>query len=264
MDPAIDASVIERLLRRDRAVTLLALLAVSLLAWSYLLFGMDMEMPSMSMSMPGMAMSMSPAWTPSYFVLMLTMWGIMMVAMMLPSAAPMILLFATIERRRGAGSPLAATAAFAASYVVVWIGFSVAATALQWQLDRLALLSPEMASSNTLITASILIGVGLYQFTPWKHACLRGCRSPLEFISRYWGSGPFGIGLRHGLYCVGCCFMLMLLLFVAGIMNLLWVAVIAAFVLAEKIAPRGAWLSYGAGAALVGLGVWALFAHALA
>lgn len=260
MDQPIGASVLERLLRRDRAVTLIALLTASLLAWTYLLFGAGMDMHSMSM--PKMVMPMVSPWSPSYFALMLAMWAIMMAAMMLPSAAPMILLFATIERRRRGTSPFPATTIFAAAYFVVWIGFSVAATVLQWQLDRLAMLSPTMAAASPLLSAIALIAIGTYQFTPWKHACLRNCRSPLEFITEYWTRGPFGIGIRHGIYCVGCCWMLMLLLFVGGVMNLLWLALITVFILAEKTMPGGECLSYAAGAALIGWGGWTVYAHA--
>jgi predicted metal-binding membrane protein len=263
MQRVIVPSTLERVLRRDRAVAMVALVAASLLAWAYILAGAGMDKASMdmnSMSMPGMAMP--SAWTPAYFALMLAMWAIMMVAMMLPSAAPVILLFASIERRRRQTSPFAATAIFAAAYVVVWSAFSIAATLLQWTLDRWALLSPAMATTSGLMAGAVLIAAGLYQFTPLKQACLRSCRSPLEFISRYWNSGPFGIGLRHGLYCVGCCWMVMVLLFVGGIMNLIWVALIAAFILAEKAAPQGQWLGYGVGAALVAWGLWNLYAHA--
>lgn len=259
MDPVSDKSVLEQLLRRDRTVTLIALLTASLLAWAYLLFGPGMD--AQSMSMPNMVMPMASAWTTSYFALMLAMWGIMMAAMMLPSAAPMILLFTTIERRRRGTSPFLATTIFAVAYVVVWMGFSGAAILLQWQLDRLAMLSPTMAATSALLSAIALIAIGAYQFTPWKQACLRNCRSPLEFITGHWNRGPFGIGFRHGIYCVGCCWMLMLLLFVGGVMNLLWVALIAAFILAEKTVPRGKWLSYGAGAALIGWGGWTVYAH---
>jgi predicted metal-binding membrane protein len=257
MEPAIETSALERVLRRDRTLTLFALLAAALLAWAFVVSGIGTDVDSMAM--PDMVM---PAvWTASYLTVMLAMWGMMMVAMMLPGAVPMVLLFATIERRRCAASPFPATAIFAAAYLLVWLGFSVAATLLQWQLDSLAQLSPALASTNTVFAAIVLIAAGIYQFTPLKRACLRGCRSPLEFISRYWGRGPFGIGLRHGLFCVGCCWMLMLVLFAVGTMNLLWVALIATFVLFEKVLPRGERLSYGAGVVLVGWGSWALYAH---
>jgi predicted metal-binding membrane protein len=262
LDQTVKPSALEQVLRRDRTITLIALLAVSLLAWAYILSGAGMDMRSMSM--PGMAMPMTPDWTGSYFALMLAMWSVMMVAMMLPSAAPMILLFATIERRRRNQSPLAATTLFAAAYVAVWLGFSLVATLLQWRLELAALLSPAIASASALFAAVVLIAAGMYQFTPLKQACLRGCRSPLEFISRFWSSGAFLMGLRHGLYCVGCCWMLMLLLFVGGVMNLLWVGLIAAFIVVEKITPPGKWLGYGAGAGLVGVGAWMLYVNAFA
>lgn len=259
MEQVIAPSTLERVLRRDRAVTLAALVAASLLAWGYILAGAGMDLASMdAMSMPDMAMPQP--WTPSYFALMLAMWAIMMVAMMLPGAAPMILLFATIERRRRQAPPFAAVAIFTAAYVVVWSGFSIAATLLQWLLDRSELLLPSMATASGLIAGAVLVAAGVYQFTPLKQACLRNCRSPLEFISRHWNSGPFNMGLRHGAYCLGCCWLVMLLLFVGGIMNLAWVAVIAGFVLAEKIAPPGRWLGYGAGIALAGWGLWTLYA----
>jgi predicted metal-binding membrane protein len=167
----------------------------------------------------------------------------MMVAMMLPSAAPMVLLFATIERRRHGVSPFHATALFITAYLIVWSAFSLAATLLQWRLDSLAQLTPMLATTNAVIAGVVLIAAGAYQFTPVKQACLRGCRSPIEFISRYWSRGPFGIGLLHGLYCLGCCWMLLLLLFVGGAMNLICVALITAFILAEKIVPHGKWVS---------------------
>ena len=257
--------MLERLLRRDRLVTGAALVGASLLAWGYILAGAGMEMPVMRMntaSMPGMAMPIE--WTPSYFALMLAMWATMMVAMMLPSAAPMVLLYTTIERRRRQVSPFAATATFVAAYLVVWGAFSIVATCLQWMLDHWALLSPMMATTNGLVAGAVLIAAGVYQVTPLKQACLRSCQSPLEFISDNWSGGPFRMGLRHGTYCVGCCWMIMLLLFVVGIMNLFWVAIISAFVLAEKAMPRGQWLRYGVGAALVIWGVWILCIQAVA
>jgi predicted metal-binding membrane protein len=260
VDEAGGLLALEQLLRRDRLVALISLVTASLLAWAYLLAGAGMH----SMSMPDMAMSVGAAWTSSHFVIMLAMWAIMMIAMMLPSAAPMILLFATIERRRTRADPFSAVAKFTAAYLVVWIGFSIVATLAQWLLDRLMLLSPALTLASALFAGLTLIATGAYQFTPWKQACLRNCRSPLEFISLFWSDGPFVLGLRHGLYCVGCCWMLMLLLFVGGVMNMLWVALIAAFVLAEKALPRGEWVGYIAGAALIGWGGWTVYVHAFA
>lgn len=260
MDHVIQSSALERMLRRDRVITLIALISASLLAWIYIAVGIGMDIEAMSM--PEMVM---PAdWTPSYFALMFAMWGTMMVAMMLPSAAPMVLLFATIERQRRETSPFLGTTRFALAYVAVWIGFSFIATLLQWQLDRLAQLTPVIATTNATLAAAVLIAAGVYQFTPLKQACLQGCRSPLEFISQYWARGPFGIGLLHGLYCLGCCWMLMLLLFVGGAMNLIWVALIAVFVLTEKTAPQGKWIGYGGGVGAIAAGTWMLFARVVA
>ncbi|HEU5017886.1 MAG TPA: DUF2182 domain-containing protein [Pseudolabrys sp.] len=259
MGQPTQTSALERVLRRDRAVALAALLGVSLLAWTYLAAGIGMDMKSMSM--PDMAMPLD--WTPARFGLMFVMWAIMMVAMMLPSAAPMVLLFATIERRRRAASPFRATASFASAYVAVWMSFSVAATVLQWQLDRLALLTPMIATANSVIASIALIAAGGYQFTPLKQACLRGCRSPIEFVCRYWNRGPFGIGLLHGLYCLGCCWMLMLVLFVGGVANLVCVALIASVVLVEKAVPQGKRVSYAVGLVLIGGGAWLLLDRSL-
>jgi len=245
-------------LRRDRLLTVLALVAASLLAWAYIAAGIGMNRASMpNMAMPAMAMpdmAMGPEWNASYFATMAAMWVLMMVAMMLPSAAPMVLLFATIERRHKGAPPHAATAKFALAYLLLWAGVGLGATLLQWQLDRLRLLTPVMAIERGALTGVILLAAGIYQFTPLKQACLRGCRSPLEFLAEHWRRGPFGLGLWHGLYCIGCCWILMLLLFVVGLMNLVWVAIIAAFVLVEKVAPRGNWVRCLAGIALIVLG----------
>jgi predicted metal-binding membrane protein len=233
---AMDASIMERVLQRDRATALLALTAVAALAWAYVVLGAGMDMDSMLMQATMTDMDRMPL-SAGYFGLLVLMWSVMMVAMMLPSAAPMILLFSTIERRRRQVSPFPATAFFVVGYLAVWAAFSIAATALQWGLEQLAFLSPMMRSTNALFAATVLIAAGIYQFTPLKRACLRRCRSPLEFITQHWKRGPFRMGLWHGSYCVGCCWMLMLLLFVGGVMNMVWVALIAMFILAEKLMP---------------------------
>jgi predicted metal-binding membrane protein len=171
------------------------------------------------------------------------MWAMMMVAMMIPSAAPMILMFATLNRRRRAQQgPLVSTTVFVLGYLLVWGGFSVGATLAQWGLHAAALLSPMLVSTSPLLGGILLMAAGIFQWTPLKSICLRQCRSPLGFMMTEWREGAWGallMGLRHGRYCVGCCWILMALLFVAGVMNLLWVAVIAAFVLVEKVLPRG-------------------------
>jgi len=190
--------------------------------------------------------------------LLLVMWWAMMLAMMLPSAAPMILLFAAVTRRKGAagGSPGPATGLFVGAYAVVWGGFSVAATAVQWGLDGAA-----TGLRDPRLVGGLLVLAGLYQLTPWKHVCLRRCRSPLDFLLTRWRSGPggaFAMGVEHGAYCLGCCWMMMTLLFIAGAMNLAAVAAIASFVLVEKVAPAGHWIGRLAGVGLVGAGSWLL------
>ena len=246
-------SALERMLRRDRALVAAGLTAAIAAAWLYLLAGAGMVMPAME----GMAMPV-PAWSPGYAVLMLGMWAVMMAAMMLPGAAPMILLYASIaRRRRSQGGAVPNAGIFALGYVAAWGGFSVAAVALQFGLAEAALISPAMRTTSTMLAGSVLIGAGVWQWTPLKDACLRHCRSPLEFVLGYWregAAGAFRMGLRHGAYCLGCCWMLMVLLFVGGVMNLLWIAGLALYVLIEKIAPGGRWIGRAAGAFLVGWG----------
>ena len=167
-------------------------------------------------------------WTAGYAALMLAMWWVMMLAMMLPSAAPMILLYATLNRSNAArGHPVVPTGLFAAGYALAWGGFAVAAAALQWGLDEVALLDATMASASVPFGGALLIGAGIYQMTPLKDACLRRCRSPLGFLAHRWRDGPAGavhMGLEHGLFCLGCCWVLMGLLFYGGVMNLAWIA----------------------------------------
>lgn len=265
-------SAIEAVLRRDRLVTLAALTCVCIAAWSYIGLGIGMGMPGAEMSgmeMPGMEMSgmamdpaMSMPWTGTTFVLMTAMWAVMMVAMMLPGAAPMVLTHAALQRHRRQAAPHDSTLLFALGYLAVWAGFSVLAAALQWQLDSLALLSPAMATASTVLAGGALVIAGAYQLTPLKQGCLVRCRSPVEFLTRHRRSGPFGLGLRHGLFCLGCCWALMLLLFVGGVMNLAWVGAIALFVLLEKTVPGGRRLGRAAGAGLILWGGWLLVAAA--
>jgi predicted metal-binding membrane protein len=188
----------------------------------------------------------------------------MMAAMMLPSAAPTILLVAKIAGNQGAvGSGMPMTALFAFGYIAVWAGFSLAATLLQWSLDRLGILSESMASQSAAVAGLILVAAGLYQWSPLKQTCLRHCRSPLEFLVRHWRAGGWGgmvIGMRHGLFCLGCCWMLMTLLFVGGLMNLLWITALALLVLIEKTLPWGGRMSRLTGAALTAWGIATLTA----
>jgi len=250
---------IETLVRRDRFVVAVGLAAITALAWIYLLYlaaGMD-DMPG---GMQALAMPALQPWGVVDFVLRFVMWAVMMVAMMTPSAAPMILLHAAILRKSSTQtSPAAATSAFVTGYLVVWAGFSAFATLLQWGFEQAALLSPMMVSTSPLLGGALLIAAGVYQMTPLKQACLLHCRSPVHFLTNHWRKGTggaFRMGLDHGLYCLGCCWVLMALLFVGGVMNLLWVAALAGFVLLEKIVPRGALVGRIAGGAMILGGIW--------
>ena len=239
-------------LRRERVVVVSALLGVVILAWGYVLLGAGMSMHEMS----GLPMARQHAtWAPGHVAVVSVMWAVMMAAMMLPSAAPMILLYGTIARRRELrGDAAIGAGVFGLGYVVVWAAFSLVAVALQFGLDYAALLSPMMSMTSRSVAGGVLIAAGVYQWTPLKQACLRRCRSPLEFLMTEWREGRRGafiMGLRHGAYCLGCCWMLMLLLFVGGVMNVVWIGGIAVFVLIEKVAPGGHWIGRVAGAALV-------------
>jgi len=186
------------------------------------------------------------------------MWLVMMIAMMLPSAAPMLLLFAGTQRRTASGHS-STLVAFAAGYLLVWGGFSVAAAALQALLQQRMLLSSDLAMTSAWLGAAVLGLAGVYQLTPLKDACLLRCQSPLGFLLGRWRDGVRGalvMGVRHGAFCLGCCWALMALLFVGGVMNLAWVAALAVFVLAEKAVARGAWLSRVSGVALIAWAVW--------
>ena len=186
----------------------------------------------------------------------------MMVAMMVPGTAPMILLFAAIRRKqRESDHPLASVSAIVAGYVAVWSVFSLAATLLQWGLEQAALLSPMMVGTGPILGGALLVVAGLYQWSPLKQACLRHCRSPIHFIvhrRRAGSGGAFVMSLEHGAFCVGCCWFLMGLLFVGGVMNLLWVAAIAVFVLLEKVLPFGARAGRVTGGLLVLAGLFVL------
>jgi predicted metal-binding membrane protein len=208
------------------------------------------------------AMTGVQPWTATEFGLRLAMWAVMMVAMMVPTAAPMTLMYAAVARKAAAQhNPLAPTFVFVAGYIAMWAVFSLVATIAQHALDQAALLSPMMVSKSASFGAALLIAAGVYQFTPLKNACLRNCRAPAHFLSRYWRTGNLGafrMGLRLGAYCVGCCWILMGLLFVGGVMNLLWIAAIAIFVLLEKAIPLGDVGGWLAGAAMILVGALSL------
>ncbi len=250
-------NTLEYLAARDRQIVAAALAVLTVLAWGYTIAmalgaaGGDphagMQTGGGSGAMPGMSgmagMAAWIPWTATEALLIFVMWAVMMVAMMTPSAAPMVLIFARINRERsGAASPVGADAAFAGGYLVLWIAFSVAATVAQWLLHRTALVSPAMASATPLLTAALLIAAGAYQFTPLKTACLAKCRSPIAFMLSEWRNGAKGafiMGLRHGVYCVGCCWLLFVILFPLGMMNIAVLALVTLLIFAEKALAIG-------------------------
>jgi len=243
-------------------VPLLGIVGVVALAWLWLLMGAGMESTIFDMTrMSGMdGWIMQPAqWGIGYALVMFAMWWVMMIAMMLPSAAPVLLLFARINRKDKAdAAPLIPTVLFALGYGVTWGGFSAMAVALQWQLERARLLSPMLETTSLWLGAGILLAAGAWQLTPMKAACLDHCRTPLGFLTGSWRAGHWGafrMGLEHGGWCLGCCWFLMALLFFGGVMNLYWIVGLAVFVLIEKTFPFGNWLGRIAGVMLVGWGV---------
>jgi predicted metal-binding membrane protein len=252
--------VLIALLRHDRTLVLAGLAGVIVLAWVWLFMGAGLHMDEMDMG-GGQIMLMAPPWTAGYAVTIFIMWIVMMAAMMLPSAAPAILLVAALARQRGERHAIASSWQFALGYLAIWAAFSLVATGLQFALDRAGLLSETMASGSVVLAALLLIAAGIYQWTPWKEACLRRCRSPIEFLTSYWRRGAFGpvrAGAWHGAFCLGCCWMLMALLFVGGLMNMFWIAGLALLVLIEKLFPFGRRVSQITGAALIGWGVFVL------
>jgi predicted metal-binding membrane protein len=248
--------------RRDLAIALALVAIVALLAWAYtvhqarLMDAMEAEMwRKMNMSMN----DMKPSWAPLDALLVFAMWAAMMAAMMVPGTAPMIGAFATINRRRRArGAPHVPTAIFLAGYLLVWTAFSLLATAAQWALQATGLLTTMGEAASRYLSAALFIAAGLYQFSALKQRCLALCRSPDGFILSEWRDGAAGamvMGVRHGLYCLGCCAALMALLFAVAVMDLRWVAALAALVTAEKIFPGARIWRIGIGFAALAAGV---------
>jgi predicted metal-binding membrane protein len=245
---------------RDRLLVWTCLALISALAWSYLLYlGRQMsESMAYGQMMADMGMVMNEPWGAADLFFTFVMWAVMMVGMMAPSAAPTMLLFSATARRRQAGHWSAPVLAFGIGYLLIWTGFSAAAALAQWGLHEATLLSPEMAASSAMLSGLILIAAGVYQLTPFKGACLTQCRSPLGFLVGHWRDGVSGalrMGVRHGALCLGCCWALMCVLFVVGVMNLLWVAALAALVLLEKVGPRGQLVARVAGLAMTAAGL---------
>ena len=250
------------ILQRERWIIGAALAGVAAVAWAYMIYearGMSVSgaCKCLGLRMGGTA---GADWSAGSLLPLFLMWAGMMVAMMLPSATPMILTFAAVSRnRRRQERPYVPVAIFAAGYVAIWSAFSALAAVAQWILHRQALLSPAMASRSAWLGGVLLLAAGVFQFTPLKHACLAHCRAPLEFIMTQWREGPrgaFRMGVEHGLFCTGCCWALMGLLFVAGVMNILWIAALSLLVGLEKLLPRGIWLSSATGVILTAWGAW--------
>ena len=248
------ATALETLLRRDRAIVVAGIIGVAALAWAYMVY--------LAWDMRGVDMSMAQVrpWGAIDFILMFIMWAVMMTAMMVPTAAPMILMFASVNRRRQElDRPFVTTGVFLMGYVIIWSGFAAAASATQWGLNTAALISPMMVSTSPILGGVLLLAAGIFQWSPIKYVCLSHCRTPMGFIMAEWREGTKGalvMGLRHGTYCLGCCWVLMTLLFVLGVMNLLWIAALAGFVLIEKVAPAGHLVSRATGVLLAIWGVW--------
>jgi predicted metal-binding membrane protein len=244
------------LARGDRVFISTCLAAITVIAWLYLLH-LDRQMSSAmehDRMMAEMGMTMNASWTVADVLFTFAMWAVMMVGMMAAAAAPVVLLFAAVQTGRGATGGRLAVLMFGLGYVTIWIGFSAGAALAQWALHQMSLLSPAMAASSPYLGGSILLVAGAYQLTPWKGACLTQCRSPLGFLMTNWRDGRLGslqMGVRHGIYCLGCCWALMGLLFVVGVMNLVWVAALTGLVLLEKIGPAGIIVARVAGAAMV-------------
>jgi predicted metal-binding membrane protein len=256
--PSADPSPAAALPRRDRILIAFCIALVSVLAWAYLIY-LDREMSSEMAFHAAMGMSMADIpWTMIDGVLTFAMWTVMMVGMMAGSAAPVLLLFAASRAKRAGGGARTATLMFGLGYFAVWSAFSALAALAQWGLHAAAMLSPAMSASSPYLGGAILIGAGIYQLTPWKDACLMHCRSPLGFLMSHWREGhggAFQMGLRHGLYCLGCCWALMVVLFVVGVMNLVWVALLTGLVLIEKIGRTGMMVSRLAAVVMVVSGV---------
>jgi predicted metal-binding membrane protein len=248
--------------RRDRLTVASCIVGVGALAWAYLVH-LRRTMTSSSTAsaaMGGMGMIMDAPWRATDVFFTFAMWSVMMVGMMTPAATPMLLIFASTQRRRapaqaGARSPVLL---FALGYATVWIGFSAVAALAQWVLHDAALLSPAMAVASPRVAGALLVAAGAYQLTPAKRACLEHCQSPLGFLMSHWRDGPVGtyqMGLRHGIYCLGCCWALMAVLFAVGVMNLAWVGALTVFILLERLGGNSVRVARLGAVLMIGLGV---------
>jgi len=250
----------------DKATLYLSIAGIVALAWWYLI---DMSSGMSNINMSDAAMGSTDMqshtglqnWTLQTFWTMFVMWSVMMVGMMVPSAIRTIMIYARIAQQ-AEGSSRLATLCFITGYLFIWTGFSFLATGIQWWLNQHALLSPMMVSTSSLLGAGLLVAAGIYQLTPIKDACLKHCQSPVAFISQHFKKGYVGasrMGLHHGFYCLGCCWILMALLFVAGVMNLLWILAITLFVLLEKLLPPNLFITKIAGVLMIITGLLLLY-----
>jgi predicted metal-binding membrane protein len=254
-----DDSGRELILRRDKTIVLVGLALVTVLAWAYMI-RMAVDMSGAGMEIQHTCMM---SWEMDDLIMVFTMWSVMMVAMMLPSALPMILLFTTLNRQRSETmSPLIPTGLFVVGYLAAWVAYSALATLAQWGLHASALLSHSMSIANPYLGGCILAASGIFQWTPFREACMTHCRSPIGFLLTHWKEGRVGalmMGLTHGTFCVGCCWMLMTISLVLGVMNMLWMAVLTILMFWEKvISPNSIWLSRAAGAVLTIWGMWVI------
>ena len=259
--------------RRDRVVVAISLATLVALAWTYLWRGAGMGMSALDMTIltvfPHREANPMPGMTPPPFVwaVALAMWWVMMIAMMTPSVAPLVLLYGRVRRHAvtqgGSSATYPSSLSLAAGYLTAWFLMSAAAVAVQYLLQRAGLISAMMLwSQSKLLSAAVLLAAGLYQFSSFKHTCLKHCRGPVEFLTRHWRPGwlgAFRMGVEHGAYCVGCCWVLMALLFVGGVMNLAWIVALTLLVLAEKLAPHGVLIARITGVILIGWGTATLF-----
>jgi len=237
--------------RRDRILIAGCILIIGALAWAYL-FALQRQMSAAEMPMMDMALHLQ--WNTREFLFTFAMWCVMMLGMMSAPATPVLLLFAGMHRRQEGAFIHRNVLLFGSGYILIWSGFSALAALTQWSLHRAELLSPALAAVSPRLAGAILIAAGVYQLTPLKRACLAHCQSPLGFLMSKWRAGGWGalqMGSRHGLYCLGCCWVVMCLLFVVGVMNLVWVAALSAFVLIERLTPVGAALARAAGVAML-------------
>jgi predicted metal-binding membrane protein len=244
---------------RPHAGTVLVLV-ISAIAWTVLVWGaVDMGHPLAQLTMPH-----SSAWTGANLIAIVVMWSVMMAAMMLPTSLPMLRSFVQISLRQAQHGRVAG---FITGYLLVWSGFSLAATAAQWLAQSFGWVDMMIVSASAGFSALLLLVAGAYQFTPLKRACLGRCRSPVAFLLGEWRAGARGafvMGLRHGLFCLGCCWALMALLFVGGAMNLPWIVALSLGVAFEKLAPAGERIARVLGLLLIAAGAWRTVALALA